>query len=49
MAAINTTLPDDLQHQVEQLAHEQNRQPADLVTEAVRKYIDDQNERGQER
>ncbi len=35
-------ISDDLLHQVEETAREQNRQPEEVVSEAVRKYLDDQ-------
>jgi predicted transcriptional regulator len=34
---------DDLLHQVQETAREQNRQPAEVVSEAVRKYLDEQS------
>ena len=33
-----TILSDDLRHQVEELARKQNRTPADILEEAVRRY-----------
>ena len=35
-------ISDDLLHQVEEMAREQNRQPEEVVSEALRKYLDDQ-------
>ncbi len=35
-------MSDDLLHQVEETARVQNRQPEEIVSEAVRKYLDDQ-------
>jgi len=36
-------LGDDLLHQVEETAREQNRKPEEFVSEAVRKYLDEQS------
>jgi metal-responsive CopG/Arc/MetJ family transcriptional regulator len=36
-------LPEELLHQVEEAARAQNREPAELVTDAVRKYLDEQS------
>jgi len=36
-------IDDDLLHQVEVTARAQNREPSDVVTEAVRKYLDEQS------
>jgi predicted transcriptional regulator len=36
-------ISDDLLHQVEETAREQNRQPEEVVSEAVRKYLDEQS------
>jgi metal-responsive CopG/Arc/MetJ family transcriptional regulator len=33
---------DELFHQVEEAARAQNREPSELVSDAVRKYLDDQ-------
>jgi metal-responsive CopG/Arc/MetJ family transcriptional regulator len=33
----------DLLHQVEETAREQNRQPEEVVSEAVRKYLEEQS------
>jgi metal-responsive CopG/Arc/MetJ family transcriptional regulator len=35
-------ISEDLLHQVEETARAQNRQPEEVVTEAVRKYLDEQ-------
>lgn len=35
------TIPEDLMNEVVQAARAQNRQASDLVTEAVRSYLDD--------
>jgi len=34
---------DDLLDQVQETARQQNRQPAELVSEALRKYLDEQS------
>jgi len=36
-------ISDDLLHQVEQTAREQNRQPAEVLEEAWKRYIDEQS------
>lgn len=36
-------LSDELLHQVEEIAGAQNRKPAELLEEAVRKYLDEQS------
>jgi metal-responsive CopG/Arc/MetJ family transcriptional regulator len=36
-------LPEELLHQVEEVARAQHREPAELVTDAVRKYLDQQS------
>ena len=36
-------ISEDLLHQVEETARAQNRQPEEVVTEAVRKYLDEQS------
>jgi len=36
-------ISDDLPHQVENTARAQNREPSDVVREAVRKYLDEQS------
>jgi len=41
MANGNELIPPDLLHEVEEAARTQNREPAELVTEAVRKYLQD--------
>ena len=44
MAAIpKTLLSDELLHQVEETARAQNRQPAEVVTEAVQHYLQEQS------
>jgi predicted transcriptional regulator len=34
-----TPLSDDLQTQIEQIAREQNREPAEVLEDAVRRYV----------
>jgi predicted transcriptional regulator len=36
-------ISDDLLHQVEETARAQNRKPEEVVSEAVRKYLDEQS------
>ncbi len=36
-------ISDDLIREVEQAAHEQDREPADLLEEAWRRYVDEQS------
>jgi predicted transcriptional regulator len=36
-------LSSDLVHQVEETARAQNREPAEIVSDAVRKYLDEQS------
>jgi hypothetical protein len=36
-------IDDDLFHQVEKTARAQNREPAEVVSEAVRKYLDEES------
>lgn len=38
MTEIKEILSDDVRHQVEELAREQKREPADVLEEAVRRY-----------
>jgi len=38
MTGTNTILSDALRQEVEDLARQQNRQPADILAEAVRRY-----------
>ena len=38
----STPLSDELQRQIEEVARTQNRKPAEVLEEAVRKYLDDQ-------
>ena len=40
---IKTLLSDDLLHEVEETARVQNRKPAEVVEEAVRKYLEAQS------
>ena len=40
MAAVEISLADDLHQQIEQIAREQNCQPAEVLEEAVRKYLE---------
>jgi metal-responsive CopG/Arc/MetJ family transcriptional regulator len=42
MANGKELLSDELFHQVEEAARAQNREPSELVSDAVRKYLDDQ-------
>lgn len=39
----NALLSDELLHQVEEAARAQNRKPAEVVSEAVQKYLDGQS------
>ncbi len=39
MANTRTPLSDDLQQKIEEIALEQNREPAEVLDEAVRRYI----------
>ena len=39
MTPTKTPLSDELQQQIEQIAQEQNREPAEVLEDAVRKYI----------
>ena len=43
MAAVNIPLADYLQQKIEQIAHEQNRQPTEILEEAVQKYLDERS------
>jgi predicted transcriptional regulator len=36
-------LPDELMQQLEEAAHAQNRRPAEVLEEAVRKYLDERS------
>jgi metal-responsive CopG/Arc/MetJ family transcriptional regulator len=36
-------LSDELLHQVEAMARAQNRQPAEVIADAVRKYLEEQS------
>lgn len=36
-------LSEELIHQIEETAHAQNRKPAEVLEEAVRKYLDEQS------
>ncbi len=38
MTGIKEILSDDVRHQVEELARAENREPADVLEEAVRRY-----------
>jgi hypothetical protein len=38
MTGIKEILSDDVRHQVEELAREENREPGDVLEEAVRRY-----------
>lgn len=42
MTSTKIPLSDDLQRQIEEVAHKQNRPPAEVLEEAVRQYLDDQ-------
>jgi predicted transcriptional regulator len=39
MAHIQTPLSEDLQQKIEEIAREQNREPAEVLDEAVRRYV----------
>ncbi len=39
MTGVKTPLSDELQVQIEQLAREQNRDPVEVLEDAVRRYI----------
>ena len=43
MTTPKTMLSDELQQQLEEIAREQHRQPADVLEDAVRKYLDDRS------
>ena len=43
MANGKELISEELLHQVEEAARAQNREPSELVSEAVRKYLDDQS------
>ena len=39
MPETKTPLSDELQGQIEEIAREQNREPAEVLDEAVRRYV----------
>lgn len=39
MTGTKTPLSDELQQQIEQVARDQNRQPAEVLEDAVRQYL----------
>jgi len=39
MAAVNIPLAEELQQQIAQFAREQNREPGEVLADAVRRYI----------
>jgi predicted transcriptional regulator len=41
--ATQRNLPDELDQQIQQLAHQQNREPDEVFAEAVQQYIDRQS------
>jgi predicted transcriptional regulator len=43
MTTPKTMLSDELQQRLEEIAREQHRQPADVLEDAVRKYLDDRS------
>ncbi len=43
MTRATDLLPDELLHQVEETARAQNRKPSEVVTEAVRNYLERQS------
>lgn len=42
MAATNIPLVEELQQQIERVAREQNREPAEVLEDAVRRYLGNQ-------
>jgi predicted transcriptional regulator len=42
MTGVKTLLSDELQEQIERVARDQNRQPVEVLEDAVCKYLDDQ-------
>jgi predicted transcriptional regulator len=42
MLGVKTPLPDELQEQIERVARDQSRPPAEVLEDAVCKYLDDQ-------
>ena len=41
MTGVKTPLSDELQEQIERVARDQNRQPVEVLEDAVCKYLDD--------